>query len=200
MKKQVVVIHGGETFKTYKQYIAFLKKYQFDFKKFNVKGWKETLAKKLGKNFEVIYPKMPNPMNAKYKEWKIMFEKLFPFLKNNVILLGHSLGATFLIKYLSENKFPKRILAVFLVSAPFGGKSKEYSLADFKPLKSLKNLEKQANKIVIYHSKDDKVIPFSDMKKYAKALSKAETVIFKNKGHFNQSSFPELVKKIKNLY
>ncbi len=200
MKKQVVIIHGGDTFKSYKDYLAFLKNYEIEINKLKKKRWKETLAEKLGKNFEVIYPKMPNPMNAKYKEWKIIFEKLFPFLKNKVILLGHSLGAVFLAKYLSENKFPKKISAVFLVSASFGGKSKKYYLADFKLPKSLKNLEKQANKIVIYHSKDDKVAPFSNMKKYAKALPKAKAVVFKNRGHFNQSSFPELVKNIKSLY
>ncbi|MBL7142464.1 MAG: alpha/beta hydrolase [Candidatus Pacebacteria bacterium] len=199
MKKQVVVIHGGDTFKSYKDYLAFLKSYEIEINKLKTKRWKETLAVKLGKGFEVIYPKMPNPMNAKYKEWKIIFEKLLPFLRNNVILLGHSLGAAFLAKYLAENKFPKRIMAVFLVSAPFSGKSKKYSLADFKPPKSLKNLEKQTNKIVIYYSKDDKVVPFSDMKKYVKALPGAKTVIFKNRGHFNQTELPELIKEIKRM-
>jgi len=72
-------------------------------------------------------------------------------------------------------------------------------LAGFKPLKSLKKLEKQANNVVICHSQDDKVVPFSDMKKYAKALPKAEIITFKNRGHFNQAFFPELVKKLKNL-
>ncbi|MBM3257608.1 MAG: hypothetical protein FJZ05_00020 [Candidatus Nealsonbacteria bacterium] len=197
MKKQVVIIHGGETFKSYKDYLIFLKKSEIEIKSSKVKKWKETLAEKLGKEFQAIYPKMPNPMNAKYKEWVIIFEKLFPFLRNNLILVGHSLGGVFLAKYLSENKFPKRIKAVFLISAPFGKKGKKYSLADFKLPKSFKNLEKQANNIVICHSKDDKVVPFSDMKKYAKALPGAKTIIFKSKGHFNQSSFPELVKEIK---
>ena len=199
MKKQVVIIHGGETFKNYKDYLAFLKSCEIEIKKLKTKKWKETLAEKLGKEFEVLYPKMPNPMNAKYKEWKIMFEKLFPFLRNNVILIGHSLGAAFLARYLSERDLPKKIKAIFLVSAPFGSKGKKYWLAGFNPLKSLKNLEKQAQKIVLCHSRDDKVVPFSDVKKYAKALPKAEVLAFKNKGHFNQASFPELIKKIKKI-
>jgi predicted alpha/beta hydrolase family esterase len=192
MKKQVVIIRGGATFKTYKQYIVFLKRYEFDLKSLNVKGWKETLDKKLGMNFVVIYPKMPNPMNAKYKEWKIIFEKLLPFLRNNVILLGHSLGAAFLAKYLSENKFPRKIKATFLIAAPYGE-------INFVLPKTLKKLQKQGGKIFIYYSKDDKVVPFSDFKKYKKALPEAKTVIFKNRGHFNQTSFPELVKNIKSL-
>jgi hypothetical protein len=30
---------------------------------------------------------MPNKANAKYKAWKIWFEKLFPYLNNNKIIL-----------------------------------------------------------------------------------------------------------------
>ena len=95
MKKQVIVIHGGDTFDTYKEYINFLENYNLDFKKLQQKGWKSSLAEDLGKDFEVISPRMPNAMNAKYKEWKIMFEKFFPYLKNNLILIGHSLGGIF---------------------------------------------------------------------------------------------------------
>ena len=87
MKRQVVVIHGGGVFDTYKEYITFLKKYKLDFKKLQTKRWKENLPDRIGKDFEVVSIKMPNSINAKYKEWKIMFEKMFPFLKNGLILL-----------------------------------------------------------------------------------------------------------------
>ncbi len=199
MKKQVVVIHGGDTFKSYKDYLAFLKSHKIEINKLKTKRWKETLAIKLGKGFEVIYPRMPNPMNAKYKEWKIIFDKLLPFLKNNVILVGHSLGATFLAKYLSENKFPKKILATLLVSASYNEKDANYSLADFILPKNLKKLQKQGGSIFLYHSKDDKVVPFADFKKYEKVLPEAKAIAFKNRGHFDQSSFPELVKNIKSM-
>ena len=199
MKRQVVVIRGGDVFDTYKEYLKFLKNYKIDFKKLGMKGWKSNLEKDLGKGFEVILPVMPNFMNAKYKEWKIMFEKFFPYLKNNLILLGHSLGGIFLAKYLSENKFPKKIKAVFLVSAPFDDKDANYSLGDFKLPKKLDRFQKQSPKIFLYHSKDDPVVPFVDLEKYKRALPKAKVVVFKKRGHFGQSKFPEIVKAIKEL-
>lgn len=62
MKKQIIVIHGGDTFETYEEYLKFLKEWELDFKDFiNDKGdWKKNLGKNLGEEFEVIYLNMPN--------------------------------------------------------------------------------------------------------------------------------------------
>lgn len=200
MKKQVIVIGGGNTFDSYKQYISFLKKMKIDFARLKQIGWKDALEKDLGKKFEVIRPEMPNPSNAKYAEWKIWWEKIIPHLEKQVVLIGHSLGGIFLTKYLSENKFPKKILAVFLVAAPYDDKGEEDSLADFKLKKDLSLIQDQAGKVFFYHSADDSVVRFSDMEKYKKALSQAICREFKNKGHFNQAKFPELVREVRKSF
>jgi len=199
MKKQIIVIHGGYTFNTGKEYISFLLNYKIDFARILGKGWKDSLQEKLGKGFEVVLPKMPNPSNAKYAEWKIWFEKLFPFLGKEVVLAGHSLGGIFLVKYLSENKFPKKILATFIIAAPFDDKDPKHSLADFKPKKDLSGLQNQSKELLFYHSQDDDVVSFSAFKKYKKTLPTAHFKEFKNKGHFNQSSFPEIVRDMKKV-
>ncbi len=195
MKIQIVIIHGGEAFKNYRNFISYLKKcsINFDRIKHPRSDWKKTLAEKLGKKFEVISPVMPNKFNSKYSEWKIWFERLIPYFEKEVILIGHSLGGLFLVKYLSENNFPKKVLATFIVAAPYG-------YVSFTKPKTFKKLEKQGGKIFLFHSKNDKVVPFSDFKQYAKNLKTATPRIFKNKGHFNQERFPELIKDIKKLF
>ena len=65
MKKQIVVIDGGDAFNTYEEYLSFLRKKEFDFERLNKRGWKETLSEKLGEGFEVIIPKMPNYANVR---------------------------------------------------------------------------------------------------------------------------------------
>jgi len=117
MKKQVIFIHGGETFDTYDEYIEYLKNTEFDPDKFKVKRWKDSLEENLGGGFQVIAPVMPSKYNSKYNEWEIWFKKTFPFLENDIVLIGHSLGGIFVAKYLSENKFPKKILATYLIAA-----------------------------------------------------------------------------------
>ena len=199
MKQQLITIGGGDTFRNYREYISYLKNIKFDFNRLGKKRWKETLPKLLGPQFNVLPMRMPNSANAKYKEWKIMFDKLLPFLKDNVVLLGHSLGGIFLAKYLAENNFPRKIKATFLISAPFDEKKADYTLGDFKLPKSLAKLQSQAGQIFLYHSLDDKVVPFTDLQKYKRALPKAKTSIFKNGGHFDQANFPELIKDIKSL-
>lgn len=199
LKKQIVIIHGGDTFDTYDEYLSFLNAYEINFEKMKIKRWKETLGERLGDDFEIIYLKMPNPMNAKYAEWKIMFEKLPQFLNDGVILLGHSLGGIFLAKYLSENNFPKKIKATFLVSAPFDAKDSKYSLGDFILPTSLEKFKNQAGRIFLFHSKDDLVVPIIDLEKYKKSLPEAKIMIFEDRGHFDQMEFPEIVEKIKKL-
>jgi len=196
MKRQIIVIHGGDTFNTQGEYLSFLKNFEINFERLKQKGWKEKLAENLNPDYEVIQPKMPNNMNARYSEWKIWFEKMIPFFDKEIILVGHSLGGLFIAKYLSENQFPKKILSTFLISAPYDDKDSGESLVDFELKNDLGNLQKQGGNIVLYHSEDDRIVPFADLKKYRKLLPNAEVKIFKNRGHFQQEEFPELIEDI----
>jgi len=201
MKKQVFIIHGGNTFKTYEEYFLLLKDWEIDFEKYkeNKKDWKINLQEELGDEFEVIAPKMPNKINAKYLEWKIWFEKFIPYITEGVILVGHSLGGSFLVKFLSENDMPKKIRGTFLVAPVYDEDSDDYSLADFKLPDNLSGFEKQGGQIFIYHSEDDPVVPFNNLGKFKEKLISAKTIIFKNKQHFGQEKLPEIVKDIKGL-
>jgi len=200
MKQQIIVIHGGTTFETYKNYLSFLKnrEIKLDRLKSN-KDWKDNLQEKLGENFEVLSPRMPNGTNARYKEWKIWFERIIPFFGKNVILIGHSLGGIFLAKYLSENHISKKIKATILVAAPFDDSDRRESLASFRLPKSLEKFAEQGGIIYLVQSKDDPSVPFEQLEKYKQALPSAKTMIFDNREHFNQETFPEIIQLIKQL-
>ena len=117
-KTQILYVHGGDTFKSEKEYLHFLKTRKIKIPR--KARWHEAfLDKKLGGDFEIIRPRMPLQDNAKYRDWALHFERHFSQLKDNIILIGGSLGGIFLAKHLSENKFPKKILATYLICAPF---------------------------------------------------------------------------------
>ncbi len=191
------MIHGGETFKTRKDYIKYLKTRTVSLDKY--KSWaREYFDEKLGKDFQIIRPEMPLKHNAHYEDWKIHFERHIPLLKNNLILIGGSLGGIFLARYLSENKFPKKILATYLVCPPFDNSLPGEDLVNGFRLKSnLSLLEKQAGDLNLFFSKNDPVVPPSQAEKYRRKLKTAKIVIYENKnGHFQIEKFPEIVRMI----
>lgn len=200
MVKQVVLIHGGDMWETYEDYLSYLKNCQISFEKHGLHEpyWQDKLAADLHGEFQVVRPEMPNKRNARYLEWKIWFEKFLPFFADEIILIGNSLGGTFVAKYLAENQFPKKIKAVFLVAPCFEDLPEE-PLLDFALPTSLKQLEAQSDKIWIYHSKDDDVVPFAHLAKFQQALPKAQVRVFEDRGHFNVKELPQIVEDIKNL-
>jgi predicted alpha/beta hydrolase family esterase len=197
-KIQIFMVHGGMTFKNKKDYLHFLKTRKISIKE-KIYWSNEFFKKKLGKDFEIIKPRMPLQDNAKYEEWKIHFERHFPQLKNNIILIGSSLGGIFLAKYLSENKFPKKILSTYLVCPPYDNTlTGEDLVGGFKLKPDLSLLEKSSKNLHLLFSKDDDVVPVSHADKYKRKLKNANIEIFESKnGHFNISEFPEIVKMIK---
>ena len=136
--KQVVVIGGGTTFARYEDYIESLrtKVVRIDRIAYSP-SWKQSLQERLGSEYLVLIPSMPNTANAKYSEWKIYFDRVVEVLEDDCILLGHSMGGIFLAKYLSENKLPIRIGATVLIAAPFSDETAE-DLDEFKTLKGTK--------------------------------------------------------------
>lgn len=195
--KQVIVIHGGDSFATYEEYLQFLKDIPIEIGA-SRKGWKAGLAEVLGEEYEVIQPSMPNKQNARYPEWELWFEKHVPFMQDGVVLVGHSLGGSFLAKYLSEKRLPISILGTFLVAAPYNLDG-DHNLVDFAAPDSLELLAEQGGEIFLYHSTDDPVVEFSELAKYQAALPNAQARIFDDRQHFNQEDFPELVSDIRSL-
>jgi len=198
-KPQILYIHGGMTFKNWKDYIEYLKTRKISIDR-KVRWSDYYLDKKLGNRFHIIRPRMPLQDFSKYKEWKIHFEKYFPLLKDNIILIGGSLGGIFLAKYLSENKFPKKILSIYLVCPPFDDTLLGEDLAGGFKLKSDLSLIKENSKnLYLLFSKNDDVVPIAHAKKFEEKLKNANIIIYDDKnGHFQIEEFPEIVKMIIN--
>ncbi len=190
------MVHGGMTFKNDKDYVHYLKTRKVSTKKRPY--WEADLEEKLQKKFEIIRPRMPLHDNAKYRDWKLSFERYIPLLKKNSILIGSSLGGIFLAQYLSEHKLPKKALSVYLVCAPFDNSlSTEDLVGGFRLKDDLSLLEKNCKNLHILFSKDDDIVPPAHAEKYRKKLKKAHIVVYKSKGgHFTVPKFPEIIKMI----
>ncbi len=193
MKKQLIYIHGGEAFDSWEKGVIscwqnlFWKRLKF----WQVKPakWPEALANNLDE-FEVLSLKMPGKYNAKYLTWKKHFEEQFNLFDQRVDLVGWSLGANFLVKYLSENDFPVTINSLHLVAGCYGCPGGFELGKDFDRLQSIEN-------IYLYHSRDDFVVDFSDVEKYHQIIPKAVLRVFTDRNHFLQPDFPELIETLR---
>ena len=202
MKTQMVFIHGGMAFRNEDDFMTYLKTVPIDDPLAeSPKRWKNTLRDALGSDFEVFLPSMPNKQNAKYSEWKIWFERYIGFLRDGVVLAGHSQGGYFLAKYLSENVLPIKVRALYLIAAPMGpdGLGGEDG-GDFAPDAALlKDISKNIEDIYVFHSKDDPVVPFAHAEGYREAIPDIHMVTFERKGHFLSEEFPELIQSIRDI-
>ncbi len=201
--KQIIFIHGGSAFSNYDAFLNSLRTEEINDPLGSQprKRWQGSLREELNDTHEVYMPSMPNSKNAKYEEWKIWFERYFEFLRDGVILIGHSQGGYFLAKYLSENKMPVQVRALFLLAAPFH--SDDFGGEDggdfaFDP-KDLSNLSLQVKYIHIFHSEDDFVVPYAHALLYKEALPEAIFHTYTDKNHFLIEEFPELVAEIQKL-
>jgi predicted alpha/beta hydrolase family esterase len=142
-----------------------------------------SLKRKLGADYRVKYPQMPNENDPDYSVWRPQIHKEIEALSGEAVLVGHSLGGYFLLKYLSEEKVPKKlIIGVFLIAVPYPSGDKNWTFEGFTLPKDFGAKLPGAARVFIYHSPDDQTVSFAHMALYGKKLPKA-TVRETSGGH-----------------
>lgn len=193
--KQVLLIHGGDSYGSYDAYIDELKSSAIDYERLKPQQrWKSWVAEQMPEA-DVLLPSFPNSSNAVYEEWKIYFEKLLPFLRDDVQLVGHSLGAMFLAKYLNAHALTPKVRRVILIAGAYDeelmGDSGSFVVG------SAVNVPKSAEEVHLFHSEDDPVVPFAELAKFQADMPEAIVHTFSNRAHFNDATFPELLELLK---
>ncbi len=120
-------------------------------------------------NIQVFSPDMPNTDNPIYEEWKAYFEKnILPHLKENTILVGHSLGCGFIQKYLSENdlKVGEIVFLAPTVSDCGIPEIKNFFTKEF----DYKKIKKSADNIYVFGGGQDEYITEKEFRFLAEKL------------------------------
>lgn len=153
------------------------------------------LKKGLGSVYQFTAPKLPRPEAPDYLRWKAKLAAVLKGMKGEVILIGHSLGGSVFLKYLSEEKVKIKISALFLAATPYWGeKGWEYEAFYLKDgfARSLPPIPK----VVVYHSRKDPVVAFGHAKRYAAALPGATLRALKGDSHAFEGGLPELLEDV----
>ena len=141
-------------------------------------------------------PELPEPYEPSYEKWRDVFERFE--VNNNTILIGHSCGAGFLVRWLSENNV--NVGKVALV-APWLDPTKELNTGFFN-FDIDSDLVSRTDGLTAMYSTDDPIEGIHTTTDLLKEkLKDARFQEFSNKGHFcfcdmHTKEFPELLSAV----
>ncbi len=163
----------------------------------NERHWKPWLKKELEKRgISVSNELYPEDWLPDYNKWKKVFEK--SKIDEKTILVGHSAGTAFILRWLSENK--KKVNKVILIAPSIIEFGKYETLSKLKDFEYDSSLKKYFNELIILYSDNDDEYIINSAKQVHSRLD-GELINLSGKGHFTlgdmgTEEFPELLEKI----
>ena len=136
-------------------------------------------------------PEIPNAWNPEYEIWRKEFERYD--ITPETILVGHSCGAGFIVRWLSEHP-AVHVGAVVLVAPSLGI---DWDATGFFDFEIDSKLAERTQKLVIFISDDDRDAIQQAAKKLRTTIPTSKYREFHNYGHFciedmKTAEFPEL--------
>lgn len=157
----------------------------------------DSLEETLGEGYTIHYPLLPTETAPDLGRCK-QIEKEIMKIEEEFIMVAHSLGASMLLKYLSENKASKKIAGIFLVSTPFWSGDEDWK-EGFKLQENFADKLPKDVPIFFYHCMDDEVVPFEHLSQYAQKLPQAIIREITSGGHQLNNNLAIVAKDIKSL-
>jgi uncharacterized protein len=158
----------------------------------------DALKTELGDDFTILLPPIKDADNPTYSAWADALITNLNNLSGRVILLGHSFGASVILKHFSSEPVPDKVIGMILFGVPYWKEQNwdvtEYAIED----DFLDNLSKLDN-ICFYHSMDDEVIPYDQFKAYQKLIPKAQWSVLSGIDHSYHGAIQNMVIDIQKL-
>lgn len=152
----------------------------------------------LGSGYEVRYPKMPDAHSPRYAAWKDRIAGELAELDGEVVLVGHSLGASILLKYISEERTATPVAGMFLVAPPYWG-VEDWEVDEYALREDFGSKLPEGLPVFFYHSRDDEWVPFAHLAHYAEKLPHALFREFDGRGHQFDDNLSEVAHDIEGL-
>ncbi len=150
----------------------------------------------LGSEYVVHYPRMPEEDTAEYSDWKAKISSGLAALGDEIILVGHSVGGSVLLKYLSEERVGQPIAGLFLIAAPHWGGDEFWKWDEARLPQDIAVKLAYIPRIFFYHSRDDEIVPFEHLELYAAKLPQATLRAFEERGHQFRNDMTDIARDI----
>ena len=157
-------------------------------------------------DYTVIIPKFPPQVGVIYKNWKMILDEYKNYIDRDTIIVAHSIGNEFIIKYLVENNLDIKLyisLAGFAEVFENEGKDdlnravKEFLITE----QEINKFKELVDKKYSIYSDNDHIVPLKVLEKYPKMID-AKSMLIKGIGHMGKKSglenIPEVIEIIEN--
>jgi uncharacterized protein len=155
-----------------------------------------SLRGSLGDGYEVRHPRMPNEGSPEVEAWKDRISEELAAMDGEVVLVGHSVGALILLKYLSEEEPEKPVAGLFLVAAPYVGTG-GWEVEEGALREDFASELPEGLPMFLYHGRDDEIVPFEHLALYEEGLPGATFRGFDGRGHQFGDDLSEVAGDIK---
>jgi len=126
---------------------------------------------------------MVNEESPEYTDWKAQIAAELTALDGEIMLVGHSVGGSVLLKYLSDERVEKSIAGLFLLAVPYWGEDAFWKWDEVQLPHDVAAKLASIPRIVFYHSRDDEIVPFAHLARYAAILPRATIREVDGRGH-----------------
>ncbi|HMI04097.1 MAG TPA: alpha/beta hydrolase [Pedobacter sp.] len=158
----------------------------------------DALKTELGDDFAILLPTIKDADQPTYLAWENALITNLNSLPGKVILLGHSFGASVILKHFSREPVPDKVIGMILFGVPYW-KDQNWDVSEYEIEDDfLANLSKLDN-IYFYHSTDDEVIPYEQFKSYQKLIPKAHWKVLSGMNHSYHGAIPDMIQDIQDL-
>jgi len=158
------------------------------------------LQHELGGEYEIVYPVLSDEADPNYDDWKSQVKQELIKLQQPVTLVGHSVGASILLKCVDEIRTEIRIAGIFLLAAPFwGGEGWRYE--GYEKLELAKDFAEnltQRAPVFLYHCQDDEIVAYEHLALNARMLPSATERQLTTGGHQFVGNLSTIAQDIKS--
>lgn len=192
--KNVIFVHGRPS----RRESLIVKSLGLKYSTLSWAGWVGKQLKKQGYEFNA--PEMPKAYDPNWHIWVKEVEKFK--IGPETILIGHSTGAGFWVRYLSEH--PDLVVGRVILVAPWLGYDYGAPPTDFfEGYKIDPNITKRTKGLTVFYSDNDFDAIKKSVSQLKSTLENAEYKEFHNYGHFTLTDmktrkFPELLEECLN--
>ena len=159
----------------------------------------DSLKAELGNDYSVHYPKITEIESEPDFGWLKEIDKHISKMEDHFILVGHSFGASMILKLLSEKSSGNEIIGIFLIATPFW-KGDENWKSGLKLMDNFSEKLPVGVPIFLYHCKDDDEVPVSHFYHYRQKLIAASFCEIPDGGHQFNNDLSVVARDIQILY